>query len=62
MLYVGLVIVLSLGLEAKLGLGLGLGTSLGRGASQIIAINQNIGIRVYDTQNQQQIRQCPLLV
>jgi hypothetical protein len=51
MLYVGLVIVLSLGLEAKLGLGLGLGTSLGRGASQIIAINQNIGIRMYDPQN-----------
>lgn len=62
MLNVGIVIVLSLGLEVKLGLGLGLGISLGRGATQRFAINQIIGIRVYDTQNQQQIRQCPLLV
>jgi hypothetical protein len=51
MLNVGVVIVLNLGLEVKLGLGLGLGTNLGRGATQIIAINQNIGIRIYELEN-----------
>jgi hypothetical protein len=51
MLNVGIVIVLSLGLEVKLGLGLGLGTSLGRGATQRFAINQIIGIRIYELEN-----------
>ncbi len=51
MLNVGVVIVLSLGLEVKLGLGLGLGTNLGRGATQRFAINQIIGIRIYELEN-----------
>ncbi len=51
MLNVGLVIVLSLGLGVKLGLGLGLETTLGRGATQRFAINQIIGIRVYELEN-----------
>jgi hypothetical protein len=51
MLNVGVVIVLNLGLEVKLGLGLGLGTNLGRGATQRFAINQNIGIRMYEPEN-----------
>ena len=51
MLNVGLAIVLSLGLEVKLGLGLGSGTNLGRGAIQIIAINQSIGVVIYELEN-----------
>jgi hypothetical protein len=47
----GLNIVLSIGLGVKLGLGHGLETILGRSAIQIIAINQNIGIRMYELEN-----------
>ena len=48
MLNVGVVIVLNLGLEVKLGLGVGLKTNLGRGATQRFAINQIIGVVIFN--------------
>ncbi len=47
----GLNIVLSIGLEVKLGLGHGLETILGHSAIQIFAINQSIGVVIYELEN-----------